>query len=347
MRRALTLTVAVLIVVLSVGGYTGYLYYAGLQPQTQVVTTVATRQTVGTVTATQPLPPAGPTELRVFVAASMNTIVTENEEPFQTDNNAKLLFNAGGSDALYGQIVAGSPAHVFMAADFKWLKQLKAGGLLYQDKYWNFTTNILVVMLPSDNPENVTSLLDLVKPGMRIVIAGWTVPAGKYTNTTLNKIDSTWGNPASPKYKGAQWENYKTRFIQNIISYETSVEQVVGKVVLGNCDAGVAYISDAKTLGGSKLKQVQIPAEVNTLGVYAIGAIKASSHPDLAMKYVNFWLSNEGQALLTRYGFGQSLSMVTSPIWAAWIVEGAHCQLSRTPMRMPRDLVWASNIVLS
>jgi hypothetical protein len=57
------------------------------------------------------------------------------------------------------------------------------------------------------------------------------------------------------------------------------------------------------------------------------------------MKYVNFWLSNEGQALLTKYGFGQTLSMITSPIWVAWIVEGAHCQLSHTPPRMPQDLV--------
>jgi molybdate transport system substrate-binding protein len=339
LRRISTLIIVVLIVVLSVGSYAGYLYSAGLQSQTATVTTVVVTQTSSASASTQTSAPPSPTELRVFVAASMNTIVTENTEPFQTDNKARLLFNSGGSDALYAQIVAGSPADVFMAADFKWLNQLKAGGLLYQDKYWNFTTNILVVMVPNDNPKNITSLLDLVKPGMRIVIAGWTVPAGKYTNTTLNKIDSTWGNPSSSKYKGVLWENYKTRFIQNIISYETSVEQVVGKVVLGNCDAGFAYVSDAKTLGGAKLKQVQIPAEVNTLGVYAIGAIKTSSHPDLAMKYVNFWLSNEGQALLTRYGFGQSLSMMTSPIWAAWIAEGAHCQLSRTSLRMPRDLV--------
>ncbi len=185
MKRAWILTAAILIVVLCVGGYTGYFYYAGLQSQSQTVTTVTA------------------TELRVFVAASMNTIVTENKEPFQTDNNAKLLFNAGGSDALYAQILAGSPADVFMAADFKWLNQLKAGGLLYQDKYWNFTTNTLVVMLPSDNPKNITSLLDLVKPGVRIVIAGWTVPAGKYTNTTLNKIDSTWGNPSQPEVQGS------------------------------------------------------------------------------------------------------------------------------------------------
>ena len=101
--------VAILIVVLSVGGYTGYLYYTGLQSQTQIVATVTATQTAATVTATQTQPPQNPTELRVFVAASMNTIVTENKEPFQTDNNAKLLFNAGSSDALYAQIVAGSP----------------------------------------------------------------------------------------------------------------------------------------------------------------------------------------------------------------------------------------------
>jgi molybdate transport system substrate-binding protein len=267
----------------------------------------------------------------------LNTILTQNSEPFQTDNNVKLLFNAGGSDSLYAQIVAGSPSDVFMAADFKWMNQLKAKGLLYQDNYWNFTTNILIVMLPGDNPKNITSLLDLVQPGARIVIAGWTVPAGKYTNTTLNRIDSTWGNPSSPKYKGTQWEKYKARFIQNIISYETNVEQVVGKVVLGNCDAGIAYVSDAKTLGGSKLKYVKIPAEVNTLGVYAIGAIKASSHPHLAMKYVKFWLSSEGQALLTEYGFGQTLSMVL-PIWVAWLAGGNCCQLSQTPPRIQDDL---------
>jgi molybdate transport system substrate-binding protein len=295
LKRIWILTAAILIVVLCVGGYTGYSYYAGLQSQSQTVTSLTA------------------TELRVFVAASLNTIVTENKEPFQTDNNAKLLFNAGSSDALYAQILVGSPADVYMAADFKWLNQLKAGGLLYQDKYWNFTTNTLVVMLPSDNPKSITSLLDLVKPRVRIVVTGWNAPVGKYTNSTLNKIDSTWGNPSSPKYKGTEWENYKTRFIQNIISYETTVEQVVGKVVLGNCDAGVAYVSDAKTIGGSKLKQIQIPAEVNTVGTFAIGAVKASSHPDLAMKYVNFWLSNEGQTLLARYGFGQTLAMVTSP----------------------------------
>jgi molybdate transport system substrate-binding protein len=323
LKRRFALVLLVLVLVICGSGYAGYTYFVGLESQNLS---------------------QGPVELRVFVAASLTTVVTENQPTFEKGDNAKLIFNAAGSDTLYSQIISGSPADVFMAADFKWLNQLKSQGLLYDDKYWNFTTNYLVVMLPADNPKNITSLLDLVKPGVRIVISGWTVPAGKYTNSTLIKIDKTWGNPASPKYKGPEWENYKARFIQNIISYETSVEQVVGKVAMGNCDAGIAYISDATTAGGSKLQLLQIPAEVNTLGVYAIGIIKSSNQHDLATKYVNFWLSSEGQDLLHKFGFGGTPSTTFSSIWTFWAAQGFlpsrdAGELAYLPGRMTQTLI--------
>ena len=87
------------------------------------------------------------------------------------------------------------------------------------------------------------------------------------------------------------------------------------------------YASDAKTIGGSKLKQIEIPAEVNTLGIYAIGIVETTAHLDLAMKYVDFWLSHEGQALFAGYGFGQNLATVTPSIWVASITEDDHRRL--------------------
>lgn len=323
MKRRLALVLLVLVLVICAGGYAGYSYFVG--PESQTIS-------------------QAPVELRVFVASSLTTVVKENQQTFEKENDAKIIFNAAGSDSLYQQIISGSPADVSMAADFKWLAQLKSKGLLYDDKYWNFTTNFLVVMLPADNPKNIASLLDLVKPGVRIVIAGWTVPAGKYTNSTLNKIDNTWGNPVSPKYKGPEWENYRARFIQNIISYETSVEQVVGKVAMGNCDAGLAYVSDARTTGGSKLQLLQIPAEVNTLGVYAIGIVKSSNQHDLATKYVNFWLSSEGQDLLHKFGFGETLSTASLSIWTFWAAEDFlpfrdAGELTYLPRRMTQTLI--------
>jgi molybdate transport system substrate-binding protein len=201
-----------------------------------------------------------------------------------------------------------------MAADSSWLQKLNQNGLLHNDEYWNFTTNILVVILPPDNPANITSLLDLTKPGVKIAVTAWTVPVGKYTNITLTKIDKTWGNPASAAYKGLRWEKYRERFIANVVTYETNVEQVVGKVLTNTVDVGVAYASDATFLGQSKLKYLPIPSDVNVQAKYGIGVLSNSTHYDLAMKYVNFWLSQDGQALLAKYGFGTTVASTTAAI---------------------------------
>ncbi len=255
-----------------------------------------------------------PTELRIFVAASLTQAVKDHQQGFEKANNVKILTNFGGSDQLYQQIYSGSPADVFMAADSSWLVRLNQNGLLYNGKYWNFTTNILVVILPPDNPKNIKSLIDLAQPGVKIAVAGFTVPVGRYTNITLTQIDKTWGNSGNRNYKGPEWVNYRQRVIANVITYETTVEQVVGKVLTGTVDAGFAYMSDATFLGQSKLKYVQIPSDVNVQAAYGIGVVKGSSNYDLATKYVNFWVSQEGQVWLAKYGFGSTLPNITTSI---------------------------------
>jgi len=286
MKRNLIAVLVIIVVALIVAGGIYSEYYAA-PPQQQ-----------------QP-----PVELRVFAAASLVHAIQDNAtlQAFEQANNAKLLFNIGGSDILYQQIYSGSPADVYMAADSSWLQKLNQNKLLYNNTYWNFTSNILVVILPPDNPANITSLLDLTKPGVKIAVTTWTVPVGKYTNITLTKIDNTYGNPNSTAYKGAEWEHYRERFIANIITYESNVEQVVGKVLTDTVDAGVAYASDASFLGQSKLKYLSIPSSVNVKAKYGIGIVNGTSHPDLAMKYINFWTSQDGQTLLAKYGFGGTL----------------------------------------
>jgi molybdate transport system substrate-binding protein len=86
------------------------------------------------------------------------------------------------------KITSGSPCDVFMSADFKWGKQLNASGLLYQLITKIFTKNSLAVILPKNNPKNITSLLDLTKPDVKIVMPDPSIPSGSYANTTLYKL---------------------------------------------------------------------------------------------------------------------------------------------------------------
>jgi molybdate transport system substrate-binding protein len=263
-----------------------------------------------TATGASPTPPSPqqlaketPTELRVFAAGGLMHVVENQTENFERENNAKVMVNFASSDALYAQIYSGSPCDVYMSADSKWTKKLKTDGLLDNDQSWNFTTNKLVVVLPADNPRNITTLLDLVRPNTRIALGTWKIPCGTYTNMTLTKIQKTWGNRSDPRYKGPEWVHYRDKIINNVVSYEPMVTTVTEKVLLGVVDAGIVFVSEAKS-AGPKLQYIEIPPSVNTIGAFGIAVIKDTANRDLALKYVNFWLSEEGQKLLADYGFG-------------------------------------------
>lgn len=243
-----------------------------------------------------------PTELRVFVASSLINVVNNMTAQFEKDNNVKLIINQDSSSTLYTQITSGSPCDVYMSADQKWTRNLnKTSPGLLNNQYVNFTTNSLEVILAPGNPAGITTLSDLVKPGVKMVVAAPSVPAGSYANSTVWKIQSKWG-PANATYA-----NYNATFYQNVVSYENTVENVVGKVSLnvGTADAGIVFVSDAVygSMTGAQVQFLQIPSDVNTKGIYGIGVVGSTQHADLAQAFMDYWSSTASQALLTQFGF--------------------------------------------
>jgi ABC-type Fe3+ transport system substrate-binding protein len=61
--------------------------------------------------------------------------------------------------------------------------------------------------------------------------------------------------------------------------------------------------------------------------------VKGSINYDLATKYVNFWLSQEGQKWLAKYGFGSTLPGATT-----------RKHLSLTPDHHGRKLVFLESL---
>jgi len=247
--------------------------------------------------------------LIVFAASSLTYVIANMTQSFENANDCIIRVNAASSSTLETQITLGSPCDVFMSANIKWNKALNSSELLYQNYYTNFTKNSLCVILPTGNPKDITSLADLVKPGVRIVVASPSVPVGEYANDTVYAIAATWGNPTSPEYvTSGAYVNYPTKFYANVVSYETSDENIVGDVSLnvGTADAGIVFVSDwtYASLTHQTVQFLAIPSAVNTFGTYGICVPNESTHAALAEKFMNYWLSTQGQALLTEFGFG-------------------------------------------
>lgn len=219
--------------------------------------------------------PSG-SEPTVLAAASLTKVFP------RIDPNAKYTF--GGSGALESQIEQGAPADVFAAASPKQPAALLGKGLI--DKPVEFATNTLVLIVPTSNPAHITSVTDITKPGVKLVICNATVPCGDYARKAFTNLGIT------------------SAAMKNVVSQTTDVTQTVANVALGQADAGFVYITDADAAKG-KVKVVSLPAKAKPAARDFIAVVKAGKNTAAAKAFVAKVMSAKGQATLRAAGFGQ------------------------------------------
>ncbi len=235
--------------------------------------------------------PAG-SQLVVFAAASLTGAFQEIGQAFEAAHlGVKVNFNFAGSQILRTQIEQGASADIFASADRKNVDTLVADHLISADPVKDFATNSLEVIMPPGNPGNIMRLSDLARPGLKLVLADASVPAGNYARQALVKMSQ---DPAF----GTDFSN---KVLANVVSNETDVKQVVAKVQLGEADAGIVYVSDA--LAATGLSSLAIPANFNVIATYLIAVLDSAPEPGLAQAFVAYVTSPEGQAILARWGF--------------------------------------------
>lgn len=124
----------------------------------------------------------GPTELTVFAAASLTDAFKEIGRSFEKANpGVKVTFNFAGSQQLAAQLGQGAPADVFASANATQMTVAATANRVAKDVAKTFVQNRLVVITPQDNRARITTLQDLAKPGLKLVLAAKAVPVGQYT----------------------------------------------------------------------------------------------------------------------------------------------------------------------
>lgn len=218
---------------------------------------------------------SGATRLTVFAAASLT-------EAFQSfDRNEAYSF--AGSNTLAAQIQQGAPADVFASASPQYTQDLYRRKLV--EKPVTFASNRLVLIVPRSNPAGLMSVYDLSRKDVKLVIAAPAVPVGSYTRTVLRKLG------LSP-------------VLAKVVSQESDVKGVVGKVALGQADAGFVYVTDVKPVAG-QVTAIRIPAWAQARVRYEIAVVAGSSQKAAARAWIKRVLGRQGQAALARAGFGR------------------------------------------
>jgi molybdate transport system substrate-binding protein len=224
-------------------------------------------------------------ELIVSAAASLTDAFGEIGKKFETANpGTKVVFNFGASGALLQQIDKGAPVDVFASADQKTMDQAAEKGLIIASTRKDFTANELVLIIPRGAKAPVKALKDLTAKEIGKVSLGnpETVPAGRYAQEVLTSE--------------GLWEGLKPKLI-----FGESVRQVLDYVSRGEVDAGFVFATDAAV--AKDRVSVALEARQHKPITYPVSAVKAAANKDLAMKFIDFVLSSEGQEVLLKYGF--------------------------------------------
>jgi molybdate transport system substrate-binding protein len=219
-------------------------------------------------------------ELLVSAAASLTDAFAEMESAFEDANpDVDVLLNLGSSSALREQILEGAPADVFASANTSNMDQVAEVGELAGDAEI-FVMNSLQIAVPTGNPAEVTGLEDFAREELLIGLCAEEVPCGDFGRQALENAG----------------------VIPSIDTNEPDVRALLTKIEAGELDAGITYVTDVLSASGS-VEGVDIPAEVNVVAEYPIATLTGAPNPDAAAAWVEFVLSEEGQAILTSYGF--------------------------------------------
>ncbi|MCW2547020.1 MAG: molybdenum transporter, periplasmic molybdate-binding protein [Mycobacterium sp.] len=215
----------------------------------------------------------------VLAASSLTGAFTTLAKQFEAAHpGTTIKLSFGASSALALQITNGAPVDVFASASPKNMQQVVTGGEVTTST--NFVQNVMEIAVPPSNPANITAVADLAKSGVKVALCQAQVPCG----ATAEQV----------------FTNAKIKVTP--VTEEADVKSTLAKVESNEVDAGVVYVTDVLA-AKSKVKGIEIPADVNASTEYPIATLTKAPNAGAAMAFTDYVLSSAGQSVLTAAGF--------------------------------------------
>lgn len=219
-------------------------------------------------------------ELVVSAAASLADSFASMESAFEQANpGVDVVINLAGSSALREQILEGAPVDIFAPASHSDMDEVVAAGETVGEPRV-FASNLLQIAVPSGNPPGVIGLGDFANEDLLIGLCADGVPCGNLAREVLAKAG----------------------VVPSIDTSESDVRSLLTKIESGELDAGIVYVTDVVSSPGA-VEGIGIPEDVNVAAEYPIGIMANGANHGSAAAFIEFVLSDEGQAIMAEFGF--------------------------------------------
>ena len=220
--------------------------------------------------------------LLVYCGAGMRKPMDELGSLFEEEYGIPINYNYAGSNTLLSQMELTQMGDVYMPGATYYFDIAKEKGIT--DYEQRVAYHVPVIAVPKGNPAGITSLADLAKPGVTVILGDSKAAAiGRLGDKILEKngIYDTVAN--------------------NTIARGATVNELVVYTSMKQADASIIWAD--LVVNSEKMEIVEIPREQNIVKIIPIGTLTFSEKKDVATKFVDFVASPEGKAIFEKHGF--------------------------------------------
>jgi molybdate transport system substrate-binding protein len=222
-------------------------------------------------------------EIIVAAAANLTDAFAEVARQFTAKSGIRVVYSFGSTADLTKQIENGGPFDVFASADVEHIDELSQKGFVVPDSRALYARGRLVIWTPPQGRVKINRLEDITNADVKTVAIAKPdlAPYGRATVETLKALNI--------------WPQVEPKVV-----YGTNVSNTKQYATSGNAD--VAFLPLALMKKGEG-QYIEVDEQLHQPIDQALAIVKASGKQDMARRFVNFILGEEGQAILQQYGY--------------------------------------------
>lgn len=230
--------------------------------------------------------------LQVWSCGGLAEALIPANKRYEELTGVKISYSGAFAAALGKSLLGGAETEVFAGRVLKLAKKLRSEGKMAYFKPLCFTSYVMIT--PKNNPASISSIQDLSKPGIRVLLAPEASPPG-----------------GSAVLKLLEKAGVKEAALNNAVLKGSCVQRVVKELISGKGDVSVVEnrITRLPTVTG-KVAVIPIPDKLQPPPplTFTIGVMKCAKNRTLANDYLKFITSEQGQDFFEKAGFIPAIS---------------------------------------
>ncbi|MCY6356087.1 molybdate ABC transporter substrate-binding protein [Clostridium sp. ZS2-4] len=219
--------------------------------------------------------------LLVYCGAALRKPMDEIGKIFQQKYGVEIKYTYGACAQNLNQIQISKEGDVYIPGSLYYYKVVKEKKL--SDYKKDVAYHVPVIAVPKENSKNISSIEDLAKSEVKVILGDKSTAVGKVSNKILEK------NKLSDKV------------MKNVTATTATANEIVVDLKMKQGDAAILW--EENTVGAKDIKAIQIAKDKNIINTIPACVLNSSKDKEAAKKFVEFIVSSEGKDIFKKYKF--------------------------------------------